>query len=256
MPDVATLEKRFRKDLKNFVHGLESQGHAVIGLLEEPAAQPASGVPISDAFQSVFRNTRRALWDGVLRGKRDHDVHEFETRGKAEAFMAKIANPVTEELRDLLDKARRDLISARASWPPRSWPSSSTRCANSSSEPRPRCLQRSTLRCRFRRPRSSKANSRSSCPIRPSAHGLPPRQAVRFAASPARCRGGTLISPVSGRRTYRSAAISLRSPQCPPRPDLPGWPQHLGDKVVSTGSTWKLRSRVPCWSAATSTCRA
>lgn len=109
MPDVPTLEQRFRDDLAGFVQDLEGQGYAVIELLEKASDQPVGGFALTDAFKSVFRNTKRALWEGVLRGKPDEDLHEFQNQAEAEAFMARIAGSVTEELRDLLDKARRQL---------------------------------------------------------------------------------------------------------------------------------------------------
>jgi tRNA U34 5-carboxymethylaminomethyl modifying GTPase MnmE/TrmE len=116
MPDVASLERRFQAELRAFMKVLRESGNKVISLVNESGAEPADaseGSLIGDAFQAIFRHTRKVLWEGVLRGKPADDVHEFDTRAQAEEFMAGISGQVTEELQALLEDARQQ-VDARA----------------------------------------------------------------------------------------------------------------------------------------------
>jgi hypothetical protein len=112
MPDVAALERRFRDELKGFTKTLKEEGRYVISLVQEAEPQPAGGGDgslLGDAFQAVFRHTKKMLWDGVFRGRPADDVHEFTTLSQAEEFTRSITGQVTEELRQLLDYARQEV---------------------------------------------------------------------------------------------------------------------------------------------------
>jgi predicted GTPase len=115
MPDVTALERRFSKELKDFVKVLSDHGREVIDLVREsasgegPEAAGSAIGPVGDAFHAIFRHTRKMLWEGVLRGRPADDVHEFDTLDQAQAFMTSITGQVTEELRQLLDYARQEL---------------------------------------------------------------------------------------------------------------------------------------------------
>ena len=116
MPDVATLERRFQGELKDFIKVLKEQGRDVISLVRSSGPQSADesdGSLIGDAFQSIIRHTKKMLWEGVLRGKPAEDVHEFTTLAQAEEFMTTLTGQVTDELRELLDYARQE-VDARA----------------------------------------------------------------------------------------------------------------------------------------------
>jgi hypothetical protein len=115
MPDVATLERRFQRELKDFIKVLKKQGRDVISLVESSGQQTAAasaGSLLGDAFGAVYRHTMKAL-EGVLHGRSSDDVHEFETLQQAQQFMSSITGQVTEDLRSLLDIARKE-VDARA----------------------------------------------------------------------------------------------------------------------------------------------
>jgi Dynamin family len=116
MPDVATLERRFQRELKDFIKVLKKQGRDVISLVESSGQQTAAPPPgslLGDAFGAVYRHTMKALFEGVLHGRSSDDVHEFDSLPEAQKFMTSITSQVTEDLRSLLEIARKE-VDARA----------------------------------------------------------------------------------------------------------------------------------------------
>jgi dynamin family protein len=112
MPDVPTLERRFQRELRDFLKVLKEQGRDIISLVQSSGQQPAAeteGSLLGEAFQMVYRHAKKTLFEGVLRGKSADDLYEFDTRAQAEQFIGSLTGQVTEDLRELLDYARQEV---------------------------------------------------------------------------------------------------------------------------------------------------
>jgi hypothetical protein len=111
MPAPEHLAKKFKKVLDNYVKSIEKHGHDIV---EQLLAKPGS----DHSWMSMVPRRLRGPLSGTIdlfkellpdRNDKGERSREFDDRDEAQSFANRLAGPVMEQLRALLDVARDEL---------------------------------------------------------------------------------------------------------------------------------------------------
>jgi len=111
MPTTDQLAKKFGKVLDNYVKEIEKNGHDIVEQLLAKSGSDRSWMSMIPRPLRVTLSGTLDLFKELLPDRNDNGEHsrEFDDRDEAQNFATRLAGPVMEQLRSLLDVAREGL---------------------------------------------------------------------------------------------------------------------------------------------------